>query len=141
MLSRNLVSNLKNLNKSIFNNSKRFFAVNTTSIKSVFDEEISSEEKNYSPVDKSELTQFHQSTKFEFIENDTTKMDLKKVENGTEITVSFSSKPPTPQQEQDPNNQDDMGNFSLNFFQKIFEILEILIVIYFIYYLYLFIKK
>ena len=118
MLSRNLVSNLKNLNKSIFNNSKRFFAVNTTSIKSVFDEEISSEEKNYSPVDKNELTQFYQSTKFEFVESESTKMELKKVENDTEITVSFFSKPPTPQMDQDPNNQEDQGNFSFLFSNK-----------------------
>ena len=118
MLSRNFLSNLKNLNKSIFNNSKRFFAINTTSIKSVLNEEISSEEKNYSPVDKNELTQFYQSTKFEFVESESTKMELKKVENDTEITVSFFSKPPTPQMDQDPNNQEDQGNFSFLFSNK-----------------------
>ena len=113
MLSRRILSNFKNLNKSIFNSSKRFFAINNTSIKSVLNEEISSEEKNYSPVDQSELSQFKQNTKFEFTENDTTKMELKKVENGTELTVTFFSKPPTPQPEQDPNNQEDMGKFKL----------------------------
>jgi len=111
MLSRRFLSNFKNLNKSFFNNSKRFFAVNTASLKSVLNQEITSEEENYSPVDKTELTQFYQSTKFQFSENDTTKMELKKSENGTEVTVSFFSKPPTPQPEQDPNNQEDMGNF------------------------------
>ena len=109
MLSRRFLPNLKNLNKSIFTTSKRFFAINTTSLKSVLNEEISSEEKNYSPVDKSELTQFYQNTKFEFSENDSTKMELKKVENGNELTVTFFSKPPTPQPEQDPNNQEEMG--------------------------------
>jgi hypothetical protein len=109
MLSSRFISNLKNLNKSIFKNSKKFFAVNTSSLKSVLKEEISSEEKGYTPVDKTELTQFYESTKFKFVEDDSTKMELRKVENGNEITVSFFSKPPTPQPEQDPNNQEDMG--------------------------------
>jgi hypothetical protein len=109
MLSRRLFSTIKNLNKSIFNNSKKFFATNTSSLKSVLKEELSSEEKNYSPVDKTELTQFYESTKFKFSEDHSTKMELKKVENGTEVTVTFFSKPPTPQPEQDPNNQEDMG--------------------------------
>jgi hypothetical protein len=109
MLSRRILSNLRNLNKSIFNNSRKFFAINTSSLKSVLKEEISSEEKNYSPVDKAELTQFYQSTKFQFVEDDSTKMELRKIENGKEVTVIFFSKPPTPQPEQDPNNQEDMG--------------------------------
>ena len=111
MLSRNFLFNLKNLNKSLFNNSKRFFASNTNSLKSVLNEEISSEEKNYSPVDNTELTQFYQSTKFDFVESasDSTKMELKKVENNTEITIKFFSKPPMPQEDQDPNSQEEMG--------------------------------
>ena len=113
MLSKRILQNLRFLNKSIFNSNKKFFSVNTTSLKSVLKEEISSEEKNYSPVDQKELTQFYQSTKFEFSENESTRMELKKNENGTQVVVTFFSKPPMPQQEQDPNNEEEQGKNNL----------------------------
>lgn len=106
---------LRNFNKSLLTHSKKYFAINVNALKSVLRDEIQSEEKNYSPVDKSELNQFYQSTNFNFVENDSTKMELKKVENGTEITIKFFSKPPMPQMDQDPNNPEDMGkNFKKN---------------------------
>jgi hypothetical protein len=111
MLSRNFLSNLKNFNKKISKNSLRYFANNTNSLKSVLKEEINSEEKNYSPVDSAELNQFYQSTKFEFVEKNSTLMELKKNNEGTDITIRFYSKPPMPSNDQEENsNQEDAGN-------------------------------
>jgi hypothetical protein len=110
MLSRNFITNLKNFNKKISKSSLRYFTTNTSPLKSILKEEINSEEKNYSPVDKAELNQFFQSTKFEFVETSSTKMELKKTDNGTEITIRFFSKPPMPGNDQEENsNQEDMG--------------------------------
>lgn len=114
MLSRNFLYNFKNFNKKISlskNLSLKYFALNKTSLKSVLKSEINSEEKNYSPVDSSELNQFYQSTKFEFLEKNSTKMELKKVQNETNITIRFYSKPPMPsnENEEENSNQEDIG--------------------------------
>lgn len=105
MLSRKLFSQIKSV--MIVNPTKRLFAFKVDSLKNVVKSEIAHEETNYTPVDKNELNQFYQSTNFKFREfNDSTKMELRKVENGHEITINFYSKPPTPEPEQDPNAQD-----------------------------------
>lgn len=109
MLSRNLFSQLRRVN--FFNNpARRFFAFKYQSFKEILKSEVNHEETNYTPVDKTELNQFFNSTKFQFIESETsTKMELKKIDGNNEVIVNFYAKPPTPQTEQDPNNQEEAG--------------------------------
>lgn len=105
MLSRKIFSQIK-INP--FNINKRFFAFKVDTLKNVLKSEIAHEETNYTPVDKKELNEFYQTTKFQFKEFDnSTKMELKKTENNYDIVVNFFAKPPSPQPEQDPNNQDE----------------------------------
>ncbi len=70
------------------------------SLKNILKSEIKHEETNYAPVDQVELNQFFQSTNFQFKEYDnSTKMELKKVDKNVEVCINFNAKPPTPQPE------------------------------------------
>jgi len=101
MISRTILSKFARTTKIFRSIPVRSFSTfKVDSLKNILKSEIKHEETNYTPVDQNELTQFFQSTKFQFkeIEN-SSKMELRKVENNSEVIVNFFAKPPTPQPE------------------------------------------
>jgi hypothetical protein len=73
------------------------FAKSIDGLKNILKSEIAHEEQNYSPVDKNELKQFFNNTKFQFIDKENSlNMELKKKEGPYEVVVNFQAKPPLP---------------------------------------------
>ena len=93
----------KVVNKSLL---RMTFATKTEGLKNMLKQEIEYEEKNYSPVDKSEMTQFYKSSGFTFVEKENSpRMELTKTSGDYEVIVSFLAKPPIPQQEGEQQDQ------------------------------------
>lgn len=113
MISRNFLSKLKGVSSILNKFPIRGFAnSNTDSLKNILKSEIKHEEINYTPVDQNELNQFFQSTKFQFKEyENSSKMELNKTENNLDIIIIFTAKPPSPQPETEPG-QEEQGNFN-----------------------------
>jgi len=105
MISRNILSQIKPiLNKIPI---RAFSSFKVDSLKNVLKAEIKHEETNYAPVDQGELNQFFQTTKFQFKElENSTKMELRKVEGNVEIIVNFYAKPPSPQPDSEAGQEE-----------------------------------
>ncbi len=117
MISKNIFNQLKRINSSFSKIPVRSFSsFKVDSLKNILKSEIKHEETNYTPVDQNELTQFFQSTKFQFKElENSTKMELRKIENNLEVIVDFYAKPPTPQPETEAG-QEEQGILPFHFF-------------------------
>jgi len=90
------------------------FTIKTDKLKELINNEVKYEKENYAPVDENEIVQFKNSTKFEFIEReDKTKMELRKREGSHEVIVTFNSRPPMNQDEEQPNQEE--SKFLFNF--------------------------
>lgn len=112
MISRTLFAKLAKTSQIFKSIPVRSFSTfKVDSLKNILKSEIKHEETNYTPVDQNELTQFFQSTKFQFREHEnSTKMELKRVENNLEVIVNFFAKPPSPQPETEAG-QEEQGNY------------------------------
>lgn len=100
--------NFSSLNKTAI----KCFAFKTDKLKEIINNEVKFEKDNYSPVDENEITQFKNSTKFEFIEKeDKAKMELRKRDGNYEVIVNFNARPPTNQEEEQPNPEESKKNF------------------------------
>jgi complement component 1 Q subcomponent-binding protein len=99
-LCKNTLKNFKSfnlLNKFV---PKKNFAGSVEGLRKILKTELEHETQNYSPVDKAELTQFHQNTKFNFSEKENTiNMELKKTHGNYDVTVNFQARPPMPQED------------------------------------------
>ena len=118
MISRTILSKFARTTKIFRSIPVRSFSTfKVDSLKNILKSEIKHEETNYTPVDQNELTQFFQSTKFQFkeIEN-SSKMELRKVENNSEVIVNFFAKPPTPQPEAEAG-QEEQSNYPLRIYK------------------------
>jgi hypothetical protein len=96
----------------------RFFSTKTDGLKNILKQEIEYEEKNYTPVDKGELSTFYKSSGFSFKEHENTpRMELTKTVGNFEVIVNFLAKPPIPQEETQGENQNEneKGKFVFNF--------------------------
>jgi hypothetical protein len=88
------------------------FSTKTEGLKTILKQEIEYEEKNYSPVDKAELTQFYKTSGFNFTEKENTpRMELSKSVGNYDVIVNFLAKPPIPQEEgqQENANENERG--------------------------------
>jgi complement component 1 Q subcomponent-binding protein len=112
------------LRRNIAKSSLRPFSAKVDGLKKIIASEIDHEEKNYSPVDQSDLTSFYKNSNFNFTESDnSTRMELRKSEAGYDVVINFSAKPPFPEDEAAPENQEEkqpenMTEFSVRISKK-----------------------